>query len=175
MADFEQAFMPMLKHEGFPGYVNDPNDHGGETIAGISRKYWPGASVWVLVDAMKSRPDFPQCLKRSAELLPLVKDFYRRNFWHIDFTSLKSQELATWLFDKRVNMGLKQPIKFLQRALGLSDDGIFGPLTLSGANSYEPQANLLEVVRGQARDFYNELADNDPTQRKFLKGWLARC
>lgn len=175
MADFEQAFQVMIKNEGFPGYVNDPDDHGGETIAGISRNNWPGASVWPLVDALKARKDFPQCLKNSAELMPLVKDFYRRNFWHVDFTSLKSQELATWLFDKRVNMGLKRPIQFLQRALALTDDGIFGPLTLNGANNYEPQVNLLEEVRGQAREFYNHLAANDPTQQKFLKGWLARC
>ena len=126
MAEFEQAFSVMIKNEGFPGYVNDPHDRGGETVAGISRKNWPGASVWPLIDAMKAKPDFPNNLKKSAELMPLVKDFYRRNFWHTDFVSLKSQELATWLFDKRVNMGLKRPIKFLQEALGVDVDGIFG-------------------------------------------------
>lgn len=174
MADFETAFGPMLEHEGFPGYVNDPYDSGGETVAGISRKNWPGAKVWPLVDTCKSRPGFPGNLKQQTDLLPLVKDFYRRNFWHRSFDDME-QPLASWLFDKRVNMGLAQPIKFLQRALGTDDDGILGPQTLFLANTHPNPAGLLEQCREQARAFYRGLVEKNPTQAKFLKGWLARC
>ena len=36
MADFNKAIAIILKHEG--GYVNDPDDPGGETNMGITKR-----------------------------------------------------------------------------------------------------------------------------------------
>lgn len=175
MAEFELAFAPMLQHEGFPGYVNDPSDHGGETVAGITRKNWPGASVWPMVDAAKLKGGkINDHLRKDPYFLPAVKDFYKRNFWRPMFESLDSQELASWLFDKSVNCGMTQPVKWLQRALDIQADGQFGPLTLAKANGHPNPVRLLEECREQARKFYRSLVAKDETQAKFLNGWLAR-
>lgn len=175
MADFYIAFEPMIRHEGYPGYVNNPSDHGGETVAGISRKNWPGSKVWSIVDAAKNRPNFPANLKDDKDLRPAVQTFYLANFWTQFMSDLNSQELATWLFDKGVNCGIRQAMKFLQRAVGVKDDGLPGPQTLNAANNYIDPAQLVELCRDKARQFYRQLADNDPSQKQFLAGWLARC
>ena len=57
MAEFDISFQKVLSYEG--GYVNDPDDPGGETYKGIARKMnskWDG---WVLVDLLKQKPGFP--------------------------------------------------------------------------------------------------------------------
>jgi lysozyme family protein len=38
MADFKQAYQLVLQNEG--GYVNDPNDPGGETYKGVARNIY---------------------------------------------------------------------------------------------------------------------------------------
>jgi lysozyme family protein len=40
---FDEAFELLIGHEG--GYVNNPNDPGGETKYGISRRQYPGEDI----------------------------------------------------------------------------------------------------------------------------------
>lgn len=50
MANFKEAINKTLKFEG--GYVNDPDDSGGETFLGISRvnnKSWKGWKLLINV------------------------------------------------------------------------------------------------------------------------------
>lgn len=174
MAEFDIAFEPMIKHEGYPGYVNNPSDHGGETVAGISRKNWPGWKGWELVDKFKTLPAPKTAMKDSPDLYAMVKDFYRRNFWYPRLDEVTSQEVANWVFDKGVNMGIRQAVRLLQRALDIPDDGIFGNQTLRAVNGTDP-AEMVAKCREQAKKFYTALAEKDPSQKQFLNGWLARA
>ena len=49
---FKKALEHMLKFEG--GYANDPNDSGGETFRGVSRRNWPKWPGWPLIDRAKA-------------------------------------------------------------------------------------------------------------------------
>ncbi len=172
MADFKIAFTALLKHEG--GYANDPHDHGGETYRGIARRYWPGWEGWADIDRLKKGPGFPGNLAANADLQGKVRDFYSRNFWTPSLDAITNQPLADWLFDKGVNMGIRQAVKLLQRALHVDADGILGPQTMRMLNCADP-VQLLAGCRDEARRFYTKLALNDPTQTRFLQGWLARA
>lgn len=175
MADFETAYLLTMGHEG--GYANNPADRGGETYRGIARKFWPGWSGWKLVDAAKQQLNFPRSLGENLPLQAQVKAFYRNAFWPQYLADMTNQALANWLFDKSVNMGPAQAVKLLQRALGITDDGKFGPKTAAAvaAGLTRDDADLLDACRAQARAFYTALAERDPSQRQFLKGWLARA
>ena len=48
---FDNAFAHTQTNEG--GYANNKADLGGETYAGISRKYHPKWSGWAIVDELK--------------------------------------------------------------------------------------------------------------------------
>lgn len=172
MAQFEPAFTATMKHEG--GYANDPNDHGGETYRGISRNNWRGWDGWPIIDRLKQEKDFPKNLGRNADLQGRVKHFYKRNFWPPVLNDMDNQDLANWLFDKCVNMGIRQACKLMQRALHVDDDGVIGPQTKAMLNGAEP-VQLLADCRDQAKRYYTSIALHDPTQTRFLQGWLARA
>ena len=53
MALFTPAFTLSKINEG--GWVNDPNDIGGETYRGISRKFNPKWNGWSVIDEMKKK------------------------------------------------------------------------------------------------------------------------
>ncbi len=114
MSNFARALEVVLHHEG--GYVNHPNDPGGETIYGISRRSHP--DVWA-----KGRPTLED-----------AKRIYHRDYW----LPIKADSLpfpvALMVFDTAVNAGNRRAAILLQRALRVTADGSIGPVTLAAAN-----------------------------------------
>lgn len=53
MANFNEEFKKVILVEG--GYVNDPDDAGGETYLGISRRYNPNSKIWNIIDNVKKQ------------------------------------------------------------------------------------------------------------------------
>ena len=79
MANYEQALQWVLSHEG--GYVNDPDDPGGETYKGVARKMnskWDG---WLHIDMLKKQSGFPANLDKDSDLQEAVRSFYEVNYW----------------------------------------------------------------------------------------------
>jgi lysozyme family protein len=77
------------------------------------------------------------------------------------------------VFDFGVNAGTSRSAKFLQRAVGAVPDGAVGPGTLGKVKAIDA-VTLLKAFSDQKETFYNTIVQNDPTQSKFLKGWLNR-
>lgn len=186
---FEKAFSYTIKYEG--GYVNDPNDYGGETIGGISRVYWPQWDGWPVVDAAKSQPNFPKSLYNNEALKQSVRDFYRTNFWNKvkgDELDKRSEEVAAEAFDAGVNMGTSRAGKFIQIALNIfnrngasygeiAEDGAIGPATLRAYNAFMDKDDESLMIKGQLiqrGSFYGGRAKEDSSQERFIRGWLNR-
>ena len=139
MAKLLPALEATLKKEGF--YSNDPQDAGGETIWGIARnmhKEWRG---WEIVDEFRRATGFPVILKENKELLALRDSFYEHEFWEkIKGAYIINQEAANDLFDKAVNMGVKQSVILCQRSLGITESGVMNDGTLNQLNEANPYA-----------------------------------
>jgi len=71
-----------------------------------------------------------------------------------------------------VNSG-SHAVKAVQKVLGLEQDGIMGKMTISAINA-EIEAPLLARLKAVRTNFYRSIVANDPTQSKFLNGWLNR-
>lgn len=168
MAVFKEAFDKVLKHEG--GYANVAGDSGLETYMGVSRKFFPDWKGWAIVD--RNKPLKPNQRIVSSELDTLVSDFYRSNFWDkIHGTEIKDQQVANFIFDFYVNSGRTALIQ-VQRTIGVIDDGIFGEKTIQTINNHFGELlGTLKVVRIQ---FVRNIVKNNPSQSKFLSGWLNR-
>ena len=130
MANFEKAIDPVLESEGYrqkfgkSGYVKDPDDAGGETLAGISRKNWPHEVIWLYVDAAKKRTGFPGSLAADLNVRAMILDFYRRNFWSpIHGDNIKQQVIANLLADKAVLEGISPAIARAEEIVGLKRTG----------------------------------------------------
>jgi lysozyme family protein len=182
MADFKIALKDTLGIEG--GISNHPDDRGGFTYKGISRKTWPNWGGWKIVDYYKDLSKIPPT--DIGTLDAMVREFYRENFWdRIGLTSINNQKIANELFDTAVNAGAKQPILFLQRALNLLNrngalypdtkiDGIIGNKTLELTNSHPYPDALLKLLNGLQLSYYVAICEKDPSQEEFLRGWLRR-
>jgi lysozyme family protein len=154
MALFELAIPIVLRHEG--GYVNDPNDAGGETNFGISKRSYPDVDIKNLTVADASA-------------------IYFRDWWtKYNYGAIIPQAVASKVFDTSVNLGPSRAHKMLQEAAGATADGVLGPATLAVVNMMNSLTILFTFQNLQA-SYYRNLVLVDPTLQKFLAGWIARA
>ena len=106
---FEKAVEHIFEWEG--GYVNNPNDPGGETNFGISKRSYPNENIKSLT---KER----------------AKEIYFKDYWTACKCEKMNEKVALNVFDMAVNMGVKTACITLQDALGVKKDGIIGNITL---------------------------------------------
>ena len=162
MAQFEPAFSKLMKWEG--GYSNHKADTGGETFNGISRNNWPNWEGWKVIDSGIL----------ADTLKPLVRDFYRENFWDkIRGCEIDRQALADVVFSTAVHAGVRFAVRKLQTILEIKADGIIGPVTLMeiGLNDATELTNEYCEAVGE---FYRSLVQRKPSQVVFLNGWMNR-
>lgn len=183
MADFNIALPRTLIFEG--GYANDPNDAGGETYCGISRKAWPDWVGWERVDLAKAAGVKPD--PNDTQLHGMLWDFYFTNFWKpLRCDEIASQDIANYLFDFAVNSGRGDAVKALQWALNkvtasdLKIDGIIGPKTLESLPQHSiheyGQSDVVYCEMKIARlNHYIDLVNKHPEQIVFLNGWRRRA
>jgi len=129
MAKYIDAINDTLRAEGIfngsLGYVKDPQDAGGETVAGISRRFHPTWDGWKIVDGYKNKPNFPYTLKKDEILIQKVMAFYKPNFWDkIDGDHIKDQEIASMLLKEAVLGGYRKAIKRAESIVGLTETGV---------------------------------------------------
>lgn len=157
--NFEESVEFVLAHEG--GYVNDPNDAGGETNWGISKRSYPDLDI--------------KNLTREEAI-----EIYRRDFWEASRANQISHgEIAKKVFDFCVNMGERRGVRLLQQAindvwaLSISTDGRIGPQTLGAIDTAIERDGwrmLYIAYSHRAAMFYRNL-----NQPRFLRGWLRRA
>ena len=145
---FDQCFDKLISHEG--GYVNHPTDPGGETNYGISKRAYPSLDI-------------------KALTLADAKAIYKRDYWDRAQCDQLPSQLSYLVFDAAVNSGIGQSIRFLQRAVGVADDGSIGPITLSAAKRMDTES-LCARFLGQRLEFMTRLTTFDV----FGKGWARR-
>lgn len=144
--NFDVAFDRLMGHEG--GYVNDPQDPGGETNWGISKRSYPNVDI--------------KALTRDG-----AKAIYEADFW----LPLADADPAIkfQVFDFAVNGGLSVAIRKLQSAIGVADDGHWGPHSMAMLGNMEVNDVLLKFNAQRLR-FYTSLK-NWP---RYGGGWTNR-
>jgi len=153
MADFNKAVEKTLVNEG--GYVNDPDDAGGETKYGISKRAYPSVDIKNLT---------------TDE----AKAIYKRDYWDkVKGDLIDDNSVAYEIFDTAVNMGVRTASKLAQVALSVHPDGIIGNKTLEGLNATVKEEFLTKFKLSKiARYVY--LCKKHPSNKKYLYGWIKR-
>lgn len=170
MTAWEMALGFTLAYEG--GWVNAPNDLGGETYRGISRVNWPAWRGWEVIDAEKKLDGFPGRLVGISTLVEEVIEFYRINFWEPIHGEELPIKMAVALFDFAVNSGVSRAVRTMQIVLGATVDGDIGPRTIKAAHEAGENA-VVELLARRAK-FLHEIMDNDPTQKVWAMNWFRR-
>lgn len=175
MAVFEIAYNKTIAFEG--GYVNNPNDNGGETYKGISRNNFPNWLGWKIVDTYKKAPfsakSMDNVLKGNQKIQNYVKQFYLDNFWNpIIGDGFTNQESANNVFDFAVNSGVSRAVRYAQKIVNTTiQDGVMGKQTLYAINN---DVNFVAQYKQARAEFFNKIVANNPSQKIFLVGWLNR-
>ena len=152
MSDFNEAFERLIAHEG--GYSNHPNDPGGETMYGITKRV---AMEHGYTGSMRD-------LTREQ-----AKAIYRSAYWYRAKADEYDFAIGFQLFDAAVNHGIGNAVRFLQRAVGAADDGIVGPNTLRAIRAMDVSAVVMRF-NAERLDFYAKL----DTFTSFGRGWTRR-
>ena len=137
--------------------TNDPDDSGGRTAFGISEKSNPGA--WA----------DNRVTDEEARAIYEAKYVVGPGFLNIEHPRLREQ-----LIDWGVNSGPSIAIQGLQRVVGADVDGVLGPQTLAAlARHDERRVNNLVMV--ERIKMIGRILKKDPSQGKFVNGWLNRA
>jgi len=163
---FDLAFGQTLGHEG--GYSNDPDDPGGETKFGISKRQYPNEDIEGLT-------------------IERAKEIYRRDYWDkLRLDEVRDPEVAAEIFDTAVNTGIGPAIKIAQRALeflgqALVVDGAMGAQTLTALNDWcvRDAEVLFKALNGEQYRLYRTIVEGwaragKKNPFKFSAGWMRR-
>ncbi|MGF7452430.1 glycoside hydrolase family 108 protein [Pasteurella bettyae] len=149
---FQQIFDRLIGHEG--GYANDPQDPGGETNWGVTKRTAQANGYTGNMKTMTRQQAY---------------EIYRRAFW-LRYNCEQMPDAVTYqFFDAAVNHGFGNASRMLQRAVGVLDDGIIGKYSLEAINR-NPISDTLMVLNGERLNFYIRLKNFDC----FGKGWVNR-
>lgn len=186
-----RIFNIILKEEGV--FVDDPVDRGGATKYGISHRF--------LLDIHSRAPKTYRAImktswrptKETIKRLTIDEawDFFNRCFYENVATKDKfSYALTVELCDLAFNAGPEQSVRILQRALNhvlegskedeLEEDGVWGPKSSAAYHRFMnvwggSESLLLSEYREARVRFYKRIVRRDPTQKRFLNGWISRA
>lgn len=163
---FDGALQQTLQFEG--GYVNHPNDPGGETNKGITRRSY---QEWLM---SKGMPSTNIDMKNIPE--DHVLQFYRDKYWNKVGGDSLPQKTAYQLFDYAVQSGVKRAVQALQEIVGSKPDGVWGPTTLRDTQAYvatQGDDSLAQAILTKRTTFITELSKQERF-KPFAKGWMNR-
>ena len=159
MSNYNECLKIILMHEG--GYVNHPKDPGGETNLGVTKRVY---EEWGGTKEMKDLT------------VEDVEPIYKKNYWD----KIKGDDLPDGLdlcvFDFGVNAGPGRAAKFLQKLLGVTQDGGIGPQTLGalqsaiGEDKVTQTREMIKKYQSMRQEYYEGLSTFDT----FGRGWTRR-
>lgn len=145
---FDEAVEIIFYHED--GYVNHPNDPGGETNFGISKRSFPNLDIFNLT-------------KIEA------KKIYKSQYWEPLSLDVAPAQVRLVLFDCAVNQGVNRAIRILQASLAVTVDGKMGAQTHTALCNADPN-RLMHTIIMKRHFYYASL----PTWKDFGAGWSKR-
>ncbi len=163
--DYCLKFVTQPQIEG--GYSDHKADRGGATNHGVTQKTY---------DTFRRNAGLS--LRSVRQITDdEVAAIYRTMYWNVAKCGLLPEPLDLYVFDAAVNHGPGRAAKLLQQALGVAVDGAIGPVTIDALQEELAAGQLQELCHNFLAirlEFYDQIVDNDPSQKVFLAGWENR-
>jgi lysozyme family protein len=158
----------LLRDEG--GFINRKDDHGGPTKWGITLD---DLTEWRKVDNLTIQ---------DLENMPLTEaeDIYYTHYLKpLGCEQMKSSGVAVCLADTGILYGVVTTIHFAQKVCNgfgysLTVDGLAGPATIQAINKCNPTL-FIKDFHGLILARIDYIVAQDPSQKVFYDGWLARA
>lgn len=153
---FKEIYQHTLRWEGNDKLHNVKGDSGGWTKYGIAYNF--------------NKQHFKDFDEFTGMTYDDACEIAYENYCEPIHLELVNKEAQAMFFDMAFNMGVKAAIKCAQRALKLTDDGILGKITKAALKDLNKSDLNNERVK-----YYLAIVKNKSSQKKFIKGWLARA
>ncbi len=147
----------IIPNEG--GYVNDKNDSGGETNMGISKKTYGSEDIGKLT-------------RERANAI------YYKNYYKFNGLNKLPYPVKGFVVDFGVVSHPQKAIEAVHKILGNPPKSdIIGPVTLEKFGNFtdEDYKTFLNDYKNYMIDYFNAVANANPKNKKYLKGWLNRA
>ena len=156
MTDLEKTMSIIETVEG--GYVNDPDDPGGETKYGISKRSYPNTDIKNLT-------------------LSEAQKLYKKDFWEKYKCDKMPYPVNTAYMVSVINMPYKTAGSLLQKAISVGGnpiliDGYVGPKTLKALNNSD-SLKVASLFVNYCLVYYRKLASSGRL-KKYLRTWTYR-
>ena len=147
----------IIPNEG--GYINDKNDSGGETNMGISKKTYGSEDIGKLT-------------RERANAI------YYKNYYKFNGLNKLPYPVKGFVVDFGVVSHPQKAIEAVHKILGNPPKSdIIGPVTLEKFGNFtdEDYKTFLNDYKNYMIDYFNAVANANPKNKKYLKGWLNRA
>ena len=142
------------------GYVNHPKDPGGATDRGITQRTYDG---W-----RQSKGLSPKSVRGIPK--HVAEEIIEKEYFDRSGADLLPVGLDYTVSDYAVNSGVSRAVKDLQRSIGVTADGIYGPVTNAAVMRHENIPAVIIAVNERRWRFMQSLK-HFPT---FKDGWERR-
>ena len=115
--NFKECLDLVLKSEG--GFVNHPQDPGGMTNLGVTKRVW---------EEYTGHEADEKTMRGLT--LEKVAPLYEQRYWRPTYCEVLPRGLDLLVFSMGINAGTGRSVKLLQQSIGCSPDGIIGPRTM---------------------------------------------
>lgn len=181
MASIEEAWGKVVSLE-FNSPANALHYNEGEkgyTFMGVYQFAHPEWNGWIRVTyaikSSKTMADASKILYADKELIKLVRDFYKTEFWDkMKLDQVTSQKIAEEMMVFGVNAGIGSAVKAAQKVVGVVADGVIGSKTIAALNSFDPKVFDVEFDKAEIAH-YEMLVSKNPSFVKFINGWRNRA
>lgn len=162
-ANLEESLDLVFGHEG--GYSNRKSDAGGPTKYGITHRTLAAHRGVAMVT-----PDEVRNMSREE-----AAEIYRVGYWTQSGAHLLPSGLDYMTFDFGVNSGPSRAVRYLQKTVGVAQDGVLGPQTLAAVKAYKGGVRQLIKDYAAARmKFLRGLSSPATGFPKNGRGWTIR-
>jgi lysozyme family protein len=155
----DMVIRKILEHEG--GFVNHPNDPGGATNKGIT----------IATFCQYIKPNGTVADLKALTIQEAV-NVYKAEYWDVCCGDDLPSGVDYTVVDFAVNSGPTRAAKFLQCAIGETQDGIVGPETISSAQIAGPN-QLIKKINADRLVFMKSI-QNGKLWKTFGRGWQRR-
>lgn len=164
MTAFQRAHAFVARWEG--GFVDDPHDPGGATKWGVTIRTLISKGLDLNNDGAINRKDILDMTPEQAERI------YFNEYWQASGCPDLPDGLALVHYDSSVNQGVSRAVRFLQKTVGATPDGVFGPRTLEATRRawQRGSARVLRDYCARRACHYSSLA----IVVRFGLGWFRR-
>ena len=155
-------YVPILKEvEG--GYANTEDDSGGETVCGITQTAYQ--SIY----------------GQNADVKNMTVEEWgyimKTNYWDkLRCDEINHQTVANLVADWGINSGTGTAAKKITALLGLDANLYLKDQAIEAINNKikTEESTFINEIAEARKKFYRKIVEDDPTQEKFLQGWLNR-